>query len=187
MIAARRRVSTVKRAGVLASLEQMQRDQTPITPATVARHARVSSWLVYAPGLREAIADARTRQETHTALTSRSAHHNNQNTSALATDLALARAEIKRLRAEQDQHRHQLRRALGARLDDLAKADLVTQVDTLTQHNNQLTAQLRIHQHDNQALQTRLVELENDLAAARTSLRRMIRHDNLPAHPTDPP
>jgi hypothetical protein len=37
----------------------MTRHGQPITFAAVARHAGVSNWLAYAPGIREAIAHAR--------------------------------------------------------------------------------------------------------------------------------
>ena len=84
---------------------------------------------------------------------------------------------------ERDHHRQQLRLALGARLDDLAKADLAARVDELTRHNNELAATLTRRNADNQALRERVTDLEDDLAAARTSLRRMIRAQNLPPTP----
>lgn len=175
MIHARRRDSETKRAHVLTTLEQMLREGTPITFAQVARQARVSTWLVYAPGIRETIDDARTRQHTQGT-------PEPQPTSKvrdLETDLALARAEITRLRTERAQHQHQLRLALGARMDNLAKADLLTRVEELTRTNNELAAAAARHRSDNQALTARITELEDDLAAARTSLRRMIRAENL--------
>lgn len=85
------------------------------------------------------------------------------------------------MRAEQVQHQQQLRLALGERLDNLAKADLVTRVDELTRANTELAATLADSQSDNQALHARIIELEDDLTAARTSLRRMIRAENRPA------
>lgn len=175
MIHARRRDSETKRAHVLTTLEQMLREGTPITFAQVARQARVSTWLVYAPGVRETIDDARTRQHTQDA----SQPQPTSSVRDLETDLALACAEITRLRTERAQHQHQLRLALGARMDNLAKADLLTRVDELTRTNNELAAAAARHRSDNQALKTRITELENDLAAARTSLRRMIRAENL--------
>ena len=65
---------------------------TPITFAAVARHARVSSWLVYAPGVREVIDAARDQQRTHP--NAPSADRRAIAGAALATDLALARTEI---------------------------------------------------------------------------------------------
>jgi outer membrane protein TolC len=99
----------------------------------------------------------------------------------LKTDLALARAEITKLRAERHQHQQQLRRALGAQLDSIARTDLAARVDELTRANAELTA-TTAHQHTvNQTLQAQITTLEDELAAARTSLRRMIRAENRPA------
>lgn len=177
MVAARRRDSETKRARVLTALQHLQDQDTPITFAAVARQAGVSTWLVYAPGIREHIDQARDRQQVRTA--------NTGNDDALArglhTDLALARDEIRKLRAERDYQQQQLRRALGARLDDLTKAELNTRVDELTRANTELTATVEHYRRDNESLQSRITELEDDLTAARTSLRRMIRTENQPA------
>jgi D-alanyl-D-alanine dipeptidase len=161
---------------VLATLERMLREDMPITFAAVARQAKVSTWLVYAPGIREAITDARNQQYTrHLAEPAPDPSER-----GLRTDLALARAEITRLRAERDHHQQQIQLALGARLDDIAKADFVTRVDELTSHSTELAATAAQLRADNRALHTRVRELEDGLAGARTSLRRMIRTENRP-------
>ena len=90
-------------------------------------------------------------------------------------------AEITRLRAERDAQQQQLQLALGARLDNIAKADLLARLDELTRHNRDLAADVARCRSENTALNARVVELEDELAAARTSLRRMIRSENLPA------
>lgn len=176
MIGARRRDSDTKRARVLATVERMLSKGTLVTFASVARNAQVSTWLVYAPGIREVIEQARTRQRTQQLAEQLPA----VNGESLQADLALARAEITRLRTERDQQHQQLRLALGARLDNIAKADLLARVDELTLHNTELAATATRHQADNETLRARVTELEDDLAAARTSLRRMIRAENLP-------
>jgi len=176
MIDARRRDSAAKRARVLAAVERMLGDGTPITVAAVARTAQVSTWLAYTPGIREAITEHRTRQLQQAG----AGQQQDCGGRGLRTDLALARAEITRLRAERDQQHQQLRLALGARLDNLTKADLLTRLDELTAANTELTQQAAQLQADNGALHTRIRELEDDLAAARTSLRNMIRAENSP-------
>jgi Family of unknown function (DUF6262) len=176
MIDARRRDSAAKHARVLAAVQQMLADRAQITVAALARGAGVSTWLIYnSPALQQAITDARMRQ-----LATAPEQTPNPGAAGLRTDLALARAEISRLRAERDQQHQQLRLALGARLDNLAKADLLTRLDELTTANTQLVAAAEQLQADNQALHGRVAELEDDLAAARTSLRTMIRAENTP-------
>lgn len=97
--------------------------------------------------------------------------------------MALAREEIARLRAERDAQRRQLQLALGARIDDAAKADLVRRVEELNGHNRDLAAALARQQAENARLQAAVTEIEDDLTAARTSLRRMIRAENLAGQP----
>lgn len=181
MIDARRADSEAKRTRVLAALERMRREGLPITFASVAREAEVSTWLVYAPGVREAIAEARAdRQGTQDALP---AGRRGPQSADLAADLAHARAEITTLRAERETHQRQLRQALGARLDNLAKKDLADRADELTSRNRELDSALRQQRGEADRLAARVRELEDDLAAARTSLRRMIRSENVAREP----
>jgi hypothetical protein len=177
MIDARRHDSTTKRSRVLATVEKMLREGRPITFASVAREAKVSTWLVYAPGLREAVEEHRARQSDR-ATTERRPQ---REASGDATDLALARAEITRLRAERNEQQRRERLALGSKLDDIAKADLLARLDELTRHNSEVLADAARQRSENHVLQARVMELEDDLAAVRTSLRRMIRTGNLPA------
>ncbi|MGH9154951.1 MAG: DUF6262 family protein, partial [Acidimicrobiales bacterium] len=170
MVATRRADSQAKRARVGEALDHLSRERAPITYASVARRARVSTWLVYAPGVRDAVDAARRRQAGAGPLTDPGPRP-----SGLTTDLALAREEIARLRAERDAQRRQLQLALGARIDDAAKADLIRRVEQLNGHNRDLAAESAQLRADNDKLQARITEVEDDLTAARTSLRRMIR------------
>ncbi|MET8747688.1 DUF6262 family protein [Streptomyces sp. NPDC004728] len=110
--AARQRDSADKRGRVLKAVQDMLRDNRRITFATVAREAGVSTWLVYVPGLREHIDQARARQAAQ-------GHQDQQSgrrvsTASEHTDLLLARQEIKRLRTENGQLRQQARVHLGS-------------------------------------------------------------------------
>lgn len=178
MVATRRADSQAKRARVGEALDHMAREPAPITFASVARRARVSTWLVYAPGVREAIDAARRRQAA-----AGPPPKAGRRPAGLATDVALAREEIARLRAERDDQRRQLQLALGARIDDAAKADLVRRVEELNGRNRDLAAALARQQAENTRLAAAITEIEDDLTAARTSLRRMIRAENLPSQP----
>jgi len=96
----------------------------------------------------------------------------------LRTDLELARQELQALRSERDQLREALRRRLGDDLDALGRADLTSRVDELTTRNRDLETEHVRLLADNQHLRERAELLETELAAARTSLRRMIRNQN---------
>jgi phage shock protein A len=98
----------------------------------------------------------------------------------LRTDLVLARAEIKRLRTDNEKLRHNAQRLLGQQLDQVNVADLVARVDALAHENRQLASERQQARSENVALRSRVTELEEDVAAARTALRRMIRE-----HSTD--
>jgi chromosome segregation ATPase len=174
--AARRQDSLTKRQRVLTTLERMERERVPVTFAAVARAANVSTWLVYAEGVREHIDAARQRQLTQPARDQRAGL--SASAASLRTDLELARREITDLRTERDKLRQSLQKQLGRQLDALAHRDLVDRIDELTRDNQRLTDQNRQLTTSSQQLGQRVTDLEDDLAAARTSLRRMIRDTN---------
>ena len=60
---------------------------------------------------------------------------------SLRADLALARDQIRRLRAERDQLRHRLRLQLGADIDGPDPAELITRVAELESQVRQLLAE----------------------------------------------
>ncbi|MEU9473819.1 hypothetical protein AB0D78_46325 [Streptomyces avermitilis] len=102
----------------------------------------------------------------------------NVSTVSEQTDLLLARQEIKRLRAENDRLRQQARVHLGQQVEQLGNHDLVDRINELTEENLRLSTAERQATAKNTELQQRVTELEEDLAAARTSLRRMMREQN---------
>ncbi|MEU9599899.1 DUF6262 family protein [Streptomyces sp. NPDC048109] len=174
--AARQRDSADKRGRVLKAVQDMLRDNRRITFAAVAREAGVSSWLVYSPGLRERIDQARARQAAQ-------GHQDQQSgrkvsTAGEQTDLLLARQEIKRLRTENGQLRQQARVHLGQQVEQLGNHDLVDRINELTEETLRLSTAERQATMENSELRQRVTELEDELTAARTSLRRMIRNEN---------
>jgi hypothetical protein len=70
-----------------------------------------------------------------------------------------------------------VRHQLGRQLDALSHQDLTARIDELTAHNHRLADQLAQATATNSDPQARATALEDDLAAARTSLRRMIHHE----------
>ncbi|MFC8871159.1 DUF6262 family protein [Streptomyces sp. NPDC057148] len=175
--AARERDSQNKRRRVLEVLDSLQRTGTKITFARVAKEAGVSNWLAYSPGLREPIEAARRRQEelgieaTADAVPPQSRVSN----ASLKTDLALAQQQIKELREERNRLRERLRLQLGTELNHTNASELRDSMDELNRANAALTKDLQQAQVDNKALRATIEGLEDDLSAARQSLRKMMR------------
>lgn len=168
----RRKTSIVKRQRVLDTIRRMLNDGDPISFATVARAANVSTWLVYAPGVREHVQAAIQRQEQ--APVTAAAQGRTTSPASLHTDLAMAREEIKELRKERDQLRTAMRQQLGHQLDQIGNRQLTERIAELTEANRKLEHELtRLR-----PLHDQVPALERDLAAARTSLRQMIRSGN---------
>ncbi|WP_089106419.1 DUF6262 family protein [Streptomyces hyaluromycini] len=173
---ARRKDSRDKRARVLHTLDDLLTRGEPVTFTAVAKAAGVSNWLVYAPGVREHIEAARTQQaRTATRGDAPRAASGAMNT---RTDLEVLRADNKRLRGQVGDLKEALQRQLGRQLDQLQATDLTDRIGELTAQNQELHSQLTQLLHENQELKRKLAEANDDLVAARASLRRMIRIEN---------
>jgi chromosome segregation ATPase len=153
----------------LAVVAKMLADQEPITFASVAQAARVSHWLVYADGVREHIENAQ-RQQARQATRAQAAGKSTA-PAGLKAEIEVLREENRRLRQEREQLQLAVRRDLGRQLDQLGTADLETRVDELTAANQKLADELASTRQE-------LADTQDSLAAARTSLRRMIRAEN---------
>lgn len=106
--AARANDSQDKRQRALAALKAMETAGTPVTFPGVAKAAGVSTWLVYAPGIREHVEAARRRQADHDVAPTPAPvpHHPRATPTSLRTDLAVAREQLKALRTERDKLTH---------------------------------------------------------------------------------
>jgi chromosome segregation ATPase len=179
--AARTRDSQDKRRRALAAIETLTGAGTTVTFAGVAKTAGVSSWLVYSEGIREHVDAARRRQADHgatvTAASPVDAKHR-ATPAGLRADLALARDEIRRLRAETDKLRARLRLKLGAEIEGPDRAQLIARVADLESANRQLVAERVNRNGETDAARRRVSELEDELTAVRESLRRVIRTEN---------
>jgi hypothetical protein len=181
MLAARAKTSHDKRQRVLAAVQALEAAGTPVTPAAVAAAAGVSTWLVYADGVREHVQAARQRQTERghpPEPASPPARGEPVTQASLRTDLAVARNEIRRLRAERDKLRGRLRLQLGAEIDGPDRADLIARVATLEASCRQFAAERDARAAEASHAQRRIRELEDELTAARESLRRTIRQAN---------
>jgi hypothetical protein len=170
---ARRKDSDRKRSTVFRTVDTMQRDGIPITFASVARTAGVSNWLVYADGVREYIEKARKEQADEPARAERVGHIASD--ASLRTDLELARQYNRQLRDEVARLKQALRGRLGEQLEVSSSETLRQRVDQLTEACDRYRLENRQLQAELDRVRDQLRITEDDLAAARTGIRRMIR------------
>jgi hypothetical protein len=179
MLAARAKASQDKRQRALAAVQALEAAGTPVTATAVAAAAGVSTWLAYADGIREHLQAARRRQaDREPAPAAPPGRAEPVTQPSLHTDLAIARQEIRRLRGEHDKLRARLRLQLGAEIEGPDKAELIGRVAALEAANRQLAAERDARAAEATHAQRRTRELEDDLTAARESLRRAIRQAN---------
>jgi hypothetical protein len=99
---------------------------------------------------------------------------------SLRTDLAIARDQIKTLRAERDKLQQRLRLHLGAEIEGPDRAHLTARVGDLEAVNRRLVAERDARAIEADTANRRVAELEGELSAARESLRRVIKSHNRP-------
>jgi Family of unknown function (DUF6262) len=177
--AARAKDSARKRQRALTAIEALEAAGSPITFTAVANAAAVSTWLVYAEGIREHVDAARQRQADHeTPRPCRLPDNQRATPDSVRTDLAIARQEIARLRAERDKLAQRLRLQLGAEIEGPDRLQLIARVGDLETVNRQLVAERDALAADAATATRRIGDLEDDLTAARESLRRVIKDQN---------
>jgi hypothetical protein len=172
---ARRKDSRDKRGRVLTVVDQLVAAGEPVTFTGVARAANVSHWLVYADGVREHIDAARHRQ---TRTTTNQARAGTTAPTGWKTERQLLQHDNRRLREDVERLTAVVRRNLGTQVDQVGAADLGARVDELTADNQRLHADLDRAQTTIADLTRQLTETQDDLAAARASIRRLIRAEN---------
>ncbi|MFB6819569.1 hypothetical protein ACFCV8_34060 [Streptomyces sp. NPDC056347] len=172
LAASRRADSLCKRQRTLDVVRSTLADRGHITFTTVARTARVSTWLVHAEGVREHI-EAAIRQQEHEPVVAWS-DGRQASPASLKSDLMMAREEITSFRQERDRLREAVRQQLGRQLDQVGSRQLTDRVAELANANRRLERDVG----QLQPLRKRVEEVENDLGAARTSPRKMIRAEN---------
>jgi hypothetical protein len=165
--AARQKDSHDKRQRALEAVAALEAAGTPVTFASVARSAGVSSWLVYADGVRERVDAARRRQSDQGVAPAPLSAPAKQPAApaSLRTDLGVARQEIKALRAERERLCQRLRLHLGAEIEGPDRAELIARVSDLESVNRQLVAQRDARSAQAATAERHVRELEDELAA----------------------
>lgn len=176
LLESRRAASTRKRDSVFRAVDEMKRSGAEITFASVARRAGVSSWLVYQDGVREYVVTAREHQAAQPVEDRRTGRAASD--ASLRTDLELARQDNQRLRAELARLKVVLRERLGQRLEAESSQTLRNRVDELAEANHRFQQEKLTLTDQIRELGAKLASAEDDLAAARTSLRRMIKRQS---------
>lgn len=176
---ARAAASGAKRHQALAAIEALEAAGALITFPAVAKAAGVSTWLAYSGGIREHVEAARRRQrDAGRERPSDPLPGPRASTAGLRTDLSLARAEIGRLRAETAKLRQRLRLQIGAEIEGPERAALITRVAELEAVNRQAVAERDARGAEAEVARHRAGELEEEVAAVRESLRRVMRTEN---------
>ncbi|MFI9730949.1 hypothetical protein [Streptomyces sp. NPDC052092] len=161
----------------MSVVDQLVAENEPVTFTAVARAANVSHWLVYAEGVREHIEAARHRQGRAAASAARAGA---KEPTGWKLEKQLLQEDNRRLCEEVERLKAAVRRSLGQQLDQFGAADLGTRVDELTTENQRLQAERDDALARVKTLTEQLSEIQDDLASARISLRRMIRAENAP-------
>jgi len=165
----RRRDSRTKRSLVSTALTSMLTTGEHVSFASVARRAEVSTWLAYAPGVREQIERAIAHQASNDKQPAPT-----ESALGVRTDLELARQEIRRLRSERDDLRKHLQDTLGRQLTNLTTAPLVERIAALSQELTK-TRQAILE------LISQVGGLQDDLDGTRRALRQMIKNTAIDA------
>lgn len=175
LIAARREASRSKTARTLTTVARLRAAGEPVTFARVARTANVSTWFTYnntevAAAIRQAQAD-----QTENGLVETPHPDDQVSAASLRVDLEHARHEVRTLKNQVRQLQRAVGRRLGAELEAVDPADLLTRVRDLEQHNLDLADQLATSEQRRRHSEDKLGTTTADLAAARETLRRTIR------------
>ncbi|KUN23994.1 hypothetical protein AQJ23_20555 [Streptomyces antibioticus] len=178
LLESRQRDSYEKRARVISTVDAMKAKGETITFLGVARAAGVSNWLVYSAGIREHIEKAREGQAAAKAREKTSGSR--ASAASLATDLELARAELKAVREERDHLKDAVQRHLGQQLHQTGAKELAARVNELQETNKDLKKRLTDSEAECRGLRDALQEAQDDLIAAREALRNMMRDQNRP-------
>ncbi|UQX12276.1 DUF6262 family protein [Candidatus Mycobacterium methanotrophicum] len=174
LIAARRLDSRTKYERTQQALATLVKNGNQISFASVAREAKVSTWLLYNNSdLKQAITEAinhQTNSASQPASTARSA-----SVDSLRTDLELARQEITQLRRSERKLRDRLQRTLGAEIEQIDRSELIARIADL----EILVTKLRADNTELLETNARLTELVDqqgdDLDSANTLLRRYMK------------
>ena len=178
LVQARKRDSEAKRKRALDAVHEMLDSGQRIGFTSVARQARVSTWLLYSvPELKHAVERAIDIQARQPVPLNAPKHSLPE--SIAATELALARSEIKELRVANEKLTTRLRTTLGAELDSVDRQDLIDRVHELEQTIQEMHRQQEEADSTVKRLMGRVAELDEEVAVLESLNKKYIREINL--------
>lgn len=178
LVQARKRDSEAKRKRALDAVHEMLDSGQRIGFTSVARQAHVSTWLLYSvPELKHAVERAINIQARQPVPLNAPKHSLPE--SIAATELALARSEIKELRAANEKLTTRLRTTLGAELDSVDRQDLIDRVHELEQTIQEMHRQQEEADSTAKRLAGRVAELDEEVAVLESLNKKYIREINL--------
>jgi hypothetical protein len=173
---ARRRDSAVKRKLALNAVVSLKNEGLRVSFAAVARRAQVSPWFTYNNSeVSAAIHTAMSEQQEHGVEANRTPPLNRATSASLHAELAFLRTELAKAKTSRDDFRRRLQLALGAAIEADDVQGLRTLVQELKQRDEQLSAEALAGRRREGELTRKLATAEDELAAARSALRRAIR------------
>ncbi|MFJ6303061.1 hypothetical protein [Pseudarthrobacter oxydans] len=181
MVQQRKKDSKAKRQAVLATIDAMQRTNTPITVADVARRAGVSPWLVRQPPLLEHVRKA---QSGHALCGSTAERTPNPTTGSLLVERDLLRKENQRLRHELQRHQRRVSELLGDQIEGTDALSQSIRVQELIDQNTVLSRQASDASQELRQLKQKVEGLSADLEAAHKVNRSLMTELNRPERAT---
>ncbi|MFJ5977623.1 hypothetical protein [Pseudarthrobacter oxydans] len=181
MVQQRKKDSKTKRQAVLATIDAMQRTNTPITVADIARRAGVSPWLVRQPPLLEHVRKA---QSGHAVGGSTAEQTPNPTTGPLLVERDLLRKENQRLRHELQRHQRRVSELLGDQIEGTDAHSQSVKVQELIDQNTILSRQASDASQELRQLKQKVEGLSADLEAAHKVNRSLMTELNRPERAT---
>lgn len=180
LLDAKKAESKRKREQAMKTVERLLASGSKITFARVARESDVSTWLVYnIPEIRASLTSAIDKQreigyeDAHTKRVK-----SNLSLSSVRTDLAFAREEVKKLRAEKKVLTARLERVLWDDLHEADRQELIERISELEDVDSTKQSDLIKAKKTITAQTEQITELSEDLEASRSLTHALMRQQN---------
>lgn len=178
LIAAKKADSRRKRDAVFRSITALAGEHHRITIPAIARHAGVSTWLIYnVPELKQAVHNAARQQTGKTNLPAAPAG-GSASVSSLTNELAHLAARLKKTTAERDKYKDIIKSSVGAQLEQRSTDELATRIQELEHALARARNQLQESEHQLTQTRDKLEDAEDQLRAARRNNRVLIQDNN---------